>query len=84
MRNFKQYISAESIGSVSNTAKPNNAEYNKFISSTLNEIKRGYSVIIFKEEHLEYLKEYFGDNLGIIPNKKQNYWTCFLKDYKRK
>lgn len=58
--------------------KPYTKQYSKFIGSTITELRRKHTVIVFTEEQLNALRNHFGDNLEVKPNPSGDFYTCCL------
>lgn len=69
------------LNSLETSAKPGKSytkEYSKFIGSTITELRRNHSVIVFTEEQLNALRNHFGDNLEVKLNPTGDFYTCCL------
>lgn len=58
--------------------KPYTKEYSKFIGSSITELRRKHSIIVFTEEQLNALYKHFGDNLEVKHNPSGDFYICCL------
>ena len=50
-------------------------EFNRFITSSVQELKRGHTVVVFTLEQLNIIKGYFNNELDVVYNPVEEYWT---------
>ena len=72
------FLNSSSFETATKPGKAYTKEYNKFIGSSITELRRNHSVTVFTEEQLNALRNHFGDNLEVKPNPTGDFYTCCL------